>query len=300
MKQAGKMSEQSVIHTQLKNHKKTYEGKVRDLFDLGDKMLLVATDRLSAFDYILPNPIPGKGKILTQLSVFWFKQTQNLIANHLLSTDVSPYASNAEEKAMLEGRTMVVKKVKRLDVEAIVRGYLTGSAWVAYQETGKVNGILLPAGMRDGDVLPEPLFTPSTKAEVGVHDEPLNFEETIALIGKEWAEKIREASLKIFKQASEKALKNGLLIADTKMEFGIDEKGELILIDELLTPDSSRFWLKEEYIPGKSPNPWDKQLVRNYLLTTDWDRKSPPPVLPQEIINETLHRYQSIAERLMK
>ncbi|MBF0492846.1 MAG: phosphoribosylaminoimidazolesuccinocarboxamide synthase [Deltaproteobacteria bacterium] len=294
------MSDQAVIQTQLQKYKKTYQGKVRDLYDLGNKMLLVATDRLSAFDYILKNPIPTKGKILTQLSVFWFKQTQNLISNHLLSTDISPYVANENEKNMLEGRTMVVKKLKRLDVEAIVRGYLTGSAWVAYQETGKVNGIKLPAALRDGDPLPEPLFTPSTKAEVGTHDEPLTFDETVNLIGGDWAEKMREAALKIFKQASGQADKNGLLIADTKMEFGISDFGQLTLIDELLTPDSSRFWLKEEYVPGRSPNPWDKQLVRNYLLSTTWDRNSPPPELPGEIINETLFRYQSIAERLMK
>ena len=292
------MPDKAVSETQLQKYKLSYRGKVRDLYDVGSAFLMVATDRISAFDYILPSPVPGKGKLLTQLSVFWFGQTQNIIPNHLISTDVSPYVVNSEEKEMLEGRTMVVKKAKRLDVEAIVRAYLTGSAYKDYLKTGYVNGIKLPAGMKDGDVLPEPLFTPSTKAEVGTHDEPLTYAQTEALLGKEEAKQVKEAALKIFRIASEKAKSKGLILVDTKMEFGILE-GQLILIDELLTQDASRYWLASEYQPGKALNPWDKQLVRDYLLKSDWDRKSTPPALPQEIIDETLFRYRSIAERLM-
>ncbi len=292
------MPEKAVSETKLQKYKLTYRGKVRDLYDLGDRLLIVATDRISAFDYILPNPVPGKGKLLTQLSVFWFGQTKNIIPNHLISTDVSPYVANAEEKEMLEGRTMIVKKAKRLDVEAIVRGYLTGSAYKDYLKTGVVNGIKLPSGMKDGDPLPEALFTPSTKAEVGEHDEPLTYAQVENMLGKKEALQVKEAALKIFNIASEKAESKGLILVDTKMEFGL-LKDELILIDELLTQDASRYWLASEYQPGKALNPWDKQLVRDYLLKSDWDRNSTPPALPEEIIQETLYRYQSIAERLM-
>lgn len=293
------MSETAVIETKLSKFPLIYRGKVRDIYEDGGKMLIVTTDRISAFDYVLPSPLPGKGKILTQLSVFWFNQTKNLIPNHLLTTDASSYAANEEERKMLEGRSMVVKKVKRLDVEAIVRGHLTGSAWADYQKKGEINGIKLPPGMRDGDAFPEPLFTPSTKAEVGTHDEPMTFQEVVNLLGEKWANKMKEVSLKIFKAASEKAKAHGLLLADTKMEFGLDGD-ELILIDELLTPDSSRFWKASEYQPGKPLKPWDKQLVRDYLLASPWDRKSTPPPLPDEIVKETLHRYRTIAEMLMK
>ncbi len=292
------MTEQAVSQTQLQKYPLAYRGKVRDLYDLGDRLLMVATDRLSAFDYVLPSPVPGKGKLLTELSVFWFKQTQSILPNHLISTDVSPYVASAEEQKMLEGRTMVVKKAKRLDVEAIVRAYLTGSAYKDYEKTGEVNGMKLPKGLRNGDPLPEILFTPSTKAEVGTHDEPLTFAQVEDLLGSEHAQQVREAALKIFKIAAQKAESKGLILVDTKMEFGL-LNDQLILIDELLTQDSSRFWLASEYAPGKALNPWDKQLVRDYLLKSDWDRKSPPPPLPQNIIEETLFRYKSIAERLM-
>lgn len=292
------MADKAVSETQLKNHKLTYKGKVRDLYDLGDRFLMVATDRISAFDYILPSPVAGKGKLLTQLSVFWFKQTQSILPNHLISTDVSSYVADEAEKQMLEGRTMVVKKAQRIDVEAIVRAYLTGSAYKDYLKTGVVNGIKLPSGMKDGDPLPEPLFTPSTKAEVGEHDLPLTFSEVENLIGAEQAKQVKDSSLEIFKMASEKAKSKGLILVDTKMEFGT-LNDELILIDELLTQDASRFWLASEYVPGKALNPWDKQLVRDYLLKSDWDRQSTPPALPDSIIQETLYRYRSIAERLM-
>ncbi len=293
------MASPAVIKTHLSKYPLVYSGKVRDLYEPEGNMLIVATDRISAFDYILPTPVPEKGKVLTQLSVFWFEKTKHLIPNHLISTDVSPYVANAEELAMLEGRSMIVKKVKRLDVEAIVRGYLTGSGWASYQKTGEVNGIKLPKGLRDGDKLPEPLFTPTTKAEMGDHDAPMTFDQVIEMLGSAWAHKIKEAALKIFQDASQKADAQGLMIADTKMEFGIDGD-QLILIDELLTPDSSRFWLAAEYEPGKSPKPWDKQVVRDYLLNSPWDRKSPPPALPDEIVQETLYRYRTIAEKLMK
>lgn len=292
------MADKAVSETQLKNHPRSYRGKVRDLYDLGDRYLMVATDRISAFDYILPSPVAGKGKLLTQLSVFWFGQTQEIIPNHLISTDVSSFVANEAEKEMLDGRTMVVKKAQRLDVEAIVRAHLTGSAYKDYLKTGFVNGIQLPPGMKDGDALPEPLFTPSTKAEVGEHDLPLSYAEVENLIGKDRAKQVKESSLKIFKMASEKAKSKGLILVDTKMEFGILNE-ELILIDELLTQDASRYWLASEYVPGKALNPWDKQLVRDYLLKSDWDRQSTPPALPESIIQETLFRYKSIAERLM-
>lgn len=292
------MAENAVSETHLEKYALTYRGKVRDLYDLGDRYLMVASDRISAFDYILPSPVPGKGKLLTQLSVFWFKQTESILPNHLISTDVGPYVANERERQMLEGRTMVVKKAQRLDVEAIVRAYLTGSAYKDYVKTGLVNGIRLPPGLRDGDALPEPLFTPSTKAEVGEHDLPLTFQEVENLFGAERAKQVRDSALRIFSIASEKAKSKGLILVDTKMEFGVLD-GNLILIDELLTQDASRYWLAFEYQPGKPLNPWDKQLVRDYLLQSDWDRHSPPPPLPEPIIQETLHRYRSIAERLM-
>ncbi len=292
------MTEKAVSETKLQKYKLSYRGKVRDLYDLGDRLLMVATDRISAFDYILPSSVPGKGKLLTQLSVFWFEQTKNIIPNHLISTDVSPYVASVEEREMLEGRTMVVKKAKRLDLEAIVRAYLTGSAYKDYLKTGGVNGIRLPVGLHDGDILPEPIFTPTTKAEVGEHDLPLTFDEVKDLLGEENSIQVKAAALKIFKIASEKAKSKGLILVDTKMEFGILDD-ELILIDELLTQDASRYWLASEYQPGKPLNPWDKQLVRDYLLKSNWDRKSAPPALPEKIIEETLHRYKSIAERLM-
>lgn len=291
--------DKAIIQTELSKYPLAYRGKVRDLYEVDDKLLIVATDRISAFDYVLPTPVPEKGKILTQLSVFWFHQTQSIIPNHLLSTDISPYVSNSAEKEMLEGRTMVVKKAKRLDVEAIVRGYLTGSAFKDYQKEGRVNGISLPQGLRDGDRLESPLFTPTTKAEIGDHDTPLTYQEVENIIGKDWARRVRDVSLEIFRAASRKAESKGLILVDTKMEFGIIED-QLVLIDELLTQDASRYWLASEYQPGRPLNPWDKQLVRDYLLKSDWDRKSSPPPLPDEIVQETLYRYRSIAERLMK
>ncbi len=292
------MNEKAVFETQLQKYKLSYRGKVRDLYEAGDHLLMVATDRISAFDFILPSPVPGKGKLLTALSVFWFQETASVIPNHLVSTDVSPYVASEEERQMLQGRTMVVKKAKRLDVEAIIRAYLTGSAYKDYVKTGIVNGIRLPEGLRDGDVLPEPIFTATTKAEVGEHDLPLTYTEVENLLGKEQASQVRDSSLKIFKKASEKAKSKGLILVDTKMEFGLLQD-QLILIDELLTQDASRYWLASEYQPGKPLNPWDKQLVRDYLLKSDWDRKSAPPALPEEIVKETLFRYKSIADRLM-
>ncbi len=292
------MSQNAVVETKLSQFALTYRGKVRDIYEIDGKLLIVTTDRISAFDYVLPTPVPNKGKILTELSVYWFKQTELILPNHLISTDISPYAANEEEREMLAGRSMVVKKVERLPVEAIVRGYITGSAWKDYQKNGEVNGLKLPSALHDGDRLPEPIFTPTTKAELGEHDAPLTFDQVIEKIGKRWAEGMREISIRIFDAASRKAECKGLLLADTKMEFGI-LNDKLILIDELLTPDSSRFWLAAEYQPGKALNPWDKQLVRDYLLKSDWDRKSNPPALPEEIVKETFYRYQTIAEKLM-
>lgn len=305
-----------VIETCLKKLRIVHRGKVRDVYDSGEDLVLISTDRLSAFDYVLKNPIPDKGKILTALSCHWFEKTRHLIPNHLISTQIPEGWIEPDEKSIVEGRSMRVKKAKRLDVEAIVRGYLTGSAFKAYQETGQVNGIKLPSNLRDGDAFAEPLFTPSTKAEIGEHDEPMTFDQVVAAIGGPLAEKMRAVAIAIFKEAAKQAQSKGLILVDTKMEFGIYSspaplaregdgptqapvKDQMILIDELITPDSSRFWLEKEYVPGAPLNPWDKQLVRDYLLKSDWDRKSPPPALPEEIIQETFYRYKTIAEKLM-
>lgn len=267
-------------------------GKVRDIYDLKNALLLVATDRISAFDVILPNPIPGKGILLKRISEFWFDQTSAIVPNHVISGNADEFPEECKPyKDLLLGRSLMVKKAKPLPVECIVRGYLSGSGWKSYQQTGEICGIRLPEGLRESDALPEPLFTPSTKAEMGEHDENISYEEMVKLIGKELSEKVRDLSLAIYRNGAALALERGIIIADTKFEFGICGK-DLILIDEALTPDSSRFWPKDTYAPGRPQPSFDKQYVRDYLLSLDWDKKPPAPELPEEVVRKTREKYK--------
>jgi len=275
-----------------------HRGKVRDLYDLGDRLLLVASDRISAFDVILPTLIPDKGKILTELSVYWFDVIKDIIPHHLISTDVDQFpAACRPHKAQLEGRTMLVKKSLPAPVECIVRGYLAGSGWKDYQLTGAVCGIPLPKGLVEAARLDQPIFTPSTKAPVGAHDVNITFDDMVGKIGKKRAEKMRDATVAIYSRARQIAEEKGIIIADTKFEFGIEGE-EIILIDEALTPDSSRFWPMDGYTPGKTPDSFDKQFVRDYLLSLPWDMKSPPPELPPEIVRKTRGKYAEALRRL--
>ncbi|MCB1864512.1 MAG: phosphoribosylaminoimidazolesuccinocarboxamide synthase [Chromatiales bacterium] len=275
-------------------------GKVRDIYAVGDDhLLIVATDRLSAFDVVLPTAIPGKGEILTQLSRFWFDLTKDLVANHMAAdltlADVVP---NAVERATLGDRAMVVRRLKPLPIEAIVRGYIIGSGWKDYQRTGAVCGIGLPAGLRLADQLPEPLFTPSTKADVGEHDENIDYAQTVSLIGAERAAEVRDTALAIYTRARDHASARGIIIADTKFEFGLDDDGQLVLIDEVLTPDSSRFWPADSWRPGENPPSFDKQFVRDWLETQPWNKKAPGPILPPEIATRTAEKYREALQRL--
>lgn len=275
------------------------QGKVRDIYAIDDKrMLIVTTDRLSAFDVVLPQAIPGKGEVLTRVSNFWFHRMQHLVPNHLLTDDLGSIVPEQSTRESLGDRAIVVKRLKPLPIEAIVRGYLIGSGWKDYQANGKVCGIPLPEGLRMADRLPEPIYTPSSKAAVGEHDENVDFDHTVELVGRELAEKIRDISLQIYRSASEFALERGIIIADTKFEFGVDEEGTLHLIDEVLTPDSSRFWPVEQYQPGISPPSFDKQFVRDYLETLDWDKTPPGPELPVTVIEQTAAKYRQ-AEKLL-
>ncbi len=268
-------------------------GKVRDIYDLGDYILLIATDRISAFDVVLPDGIPGKGRVLTRISLYWFKQMEDVIANHLEAAEVKEFPETLHKYSdVLEGRSMLVKKAKPMPVECVVRGYLSGSGWKSYRKDKTVCGIRLPDGLVESSKLEEPVFTPSTKEEQG-HDINISFKEVENIVGKELAENLRDASLKIYTKARDIAEKRGIIIADTKFEFGIyDDK--LILIDELLTPDSSRFWSLEDYAPGKGQDSYDKQIVRDYLLTLDWDKTYPGPALPEEIVEKAARRYNEI------
>jgi phosphoribosylaminoimidazole-succinocarboxamide synthase len=275
-------------------------GKVRDIYDVDkDHMLIVTTDRLSAFDVILPDPIPGKGTILTSVSNFWFVKTQHIIANHLTDITLDEVLPDAAERKPIEGRGIVVRKLNPLPVEAIVRGYLIGSGWNDYQKTGAVCGISLPEGLQQAQQLPEAIFTPSTKADVGGHDENINFEKTVELLGQEMAEQVRDVSIKLYQEAAAYALDRGIIIADTKFEFGTDTDGKLVLIDEALTPDSSRFWPADSYQVGVSPPSFDKQYVRDYLETLDWDKTDPGPSLPEEVIQRTGDKYREAMNLLM-
>ena len=274
-------------------------GKVRDVYAVDDDHLLIVTsDRLSAFDVVLPQPIPGKGEVLTRVANFWFGRTASIIPNHLSSLPVSMVVTDPEERARLGDRAVVVRRLKPLPVEAIVRGYLIGSGWKDYQANGQVCGIELPPNLRQADQLPEALFTPSTKADVGDHDENIDFARTVALLGKDLAEQVRDASLRIYRESAAFARERGIIIADTKLEFGLDQAGKLHLIDEVLTPDSSRFWPADQYQPGMSPPSFDKQFVRDYLETLDWDKTPPGPELPEAIIQKTAAKYREAERRL--
>ncbi|HEX9443377.1 MAG TPA: phosphoribosylaminoimidazolesuccinocarboxamide synthase [Candidatus Binatia bacterium] len=272
-------------------------GKVREMYDLGDRLLMVASDRISCFDVVLPTEIPDKGKILTSLSAYWFQAMADIIPHHLVSTDVAEYPPACQpHKKLLEGRSMLVKKTQPAPVECIVRGYLVGSGWKEYQKTGTVCGIALAKGLIEASRLDEPIFTPSTKAEVGEHDVNITFAKMVDMVGKAYAEKLRDASLAIYKRAREMGEKKGIIIADTKFEFGMRE-GQLIVIDELLTPDSSRFWPREGFRPGSSPDSFDKQYVRDYLIESNWDPENPPE-LPAEVIRKTQEKYAEALRRL--
>ena len=285
------MSQNVITETNLTNLDLANRGKVRDLYDLGEELLIISTDRISAFDVVLPNGIPYKGQILTGLSEFWFDYTKSIVDNHIISTDVSQYPDVLQVDAeVLKGRSMLVRKANRIDIECVVRGYIAGSAWSEYKADGTVCGEKLPAGLTESERLPELIFTPATKAEQGEHDENISIAEMEAEIGKELSEKIMQTSFALFEAASEHAEKSGIILCDTKFEFGqID--GQLILIDEVFTPDSSRFWPKDEYKPGSSPPSFDKQYVRDYLSDVGWNKEPPAPELPAEVISQTSEKY---------
>ncbi|MFH0880805.1 MAG: phosphoribosylaminoimidazolesuccinocarboxamide synthase [Lentisphaerota bacterium] len=281
---------QTLTSLELKGVKKFKSGKVREVFDLDEALLVVATDRISAFDCILPSGIPDKGNVLNQLSAWWFSQTRQIIPNHMITCDVTEYPKvSGAERVFLKGRSMLVKKAQALPVECVVRGYLIGSGWKEYQQTGVVSGIPLRPGYIMASKLEEPIFTPARKAETG-HDENISFEQTVQMLGTDVAGQLRNASLKLYRFAADYALKKGIIIADTKFEFGIVD-GNLVLIDEALTPDSSRFWPSASYAPGSSPASFDKQFVRDYLETLDWDKTPPAPPLPEEVIMKTRGKY---------
>jgi phosphoribosylaminoimidazole-succinocarboxamide synthase len=278
-----------------------YRGKVRDIYKVDARhWLIVASNRLSAFDVVLPTDIPGKGAILTALSNFWFAQTRHIILNHvqLAETTLEQALPDPAERARLADRAVVVRRLKPLPVEAIVRGYLIGSGWKDYQRTGAVCGIRLPPDLKLADPLPEPIYTPSTKAAQGDHDENVSFERTVELLGRLLAEQVREVSIRLYKEAADYALQRGIIIADTKFEFGLDEAGRLVLMDEIFTPDSSRFWPAEQYRPGANPPSFDKQFVRDYLETLDWNKQAPGPELPPEILAKTAAKYREAWRRL--
>ena len=290
-------TDQPLLTLDLPGIKKLKSGKVREVFDLGDRLLFVATDRISAFDCIMPNGIPRKGEVLTQISHFWFAQTAGFQPNHLLARPTDPLPANLQPfAAQLKGRSMIVKKAQPLAIECVVRGYLAGSGWKEYRQSQTVCGIKLPAGLKESSELPEPIFTPATKAETG-HDENISFEQAAQIVGAETATAVRDMSLKIYNFARDYARQRGIIIADTKFEFGMYE-GKLLLIDEVLTPDSSRFWPADQYAPGKGQPSYDKQFVRDYLETLDWDKTPPAPALPADVVQRTQAKYLEAYERL--
>ncbi len=294
------MLTQALFETNLKGLSLISRGKVRDIYEIDDdKLLIVATDRISAFDVVIPTPIPEKGKVLTQMSLFWFRRFKGIIKNHLIESDVKNFPDSIKGyEDVLRDRSMVVKKARPLPVECIVRGYITGSGWKDYKRTGKVCGIALPEGLRESEELNPPIFTPSTKGDVGEHDENISFEKVVDLVGKTTAEALRDISLRLYTEAREYAKERGVIIADTKFEFGIYDD-EIILIDEVLTPDSSRFWPSEGYAPGRPQPSFDKQFVRDYLNSLNWDKTPPAPELPQEIVIKTMQRYKEAASLLL-
>ncbi|MEX2241484.1 MAG: phosphoribosylaminoimidazolesuccinocarboxamide synthase [Burkholderiales bacterium] len=288
----------ALYESSLKSLPRLGRGKVRDIYGVGeDKMLIVVSDRLSAFDVVLPDPIPDKGRVLNEMANFWFGKLGHIVPNQLTGIDPQTVVQGEDEKAQVKGRSVVVKKLKPLPIEAVVRGYLIGSGWKDYQKTGKVCGIALPKGLAQAQKLPEPIFTPATKAAEG-HDENISFGEVEKLIGKDLAAKVREVSIRLYQEAAEYAATRGIIIADTKFEFGTDAQGNLVLIDEVLTADSSRFWPADSYKVGISPPSYDKQYVRDYLETLEWDKTPPAPKLPPEVIARTSEKYREALERL--
>lgn len=290
----------ALFQSDLTSVELVHRGKVRDVYRIdAERLLVVASDRLSAFDVILPDPIPGKGRVLTQISNFWFEKTRHIIPNHLLHTPLTDVLT-ADEAAEVEGRAVIVRALKALPVEAVARGYLIGSGWKEYRQTGEVCGIRLPANLELAGRLPEPIFTPATKAAVGEHDENISLDAVANLIGRELAERVRDVTLEIYTFAAEYARERGIIIADTKFEFGLDESGELYIIDEMLTPDSSRFWPADTYRPGISPPSFDKQFVRDYLETLDWNKQAPGPKVPDDVMKKSAEKYQEAFDRLTK
>lgn len=288
-----------LLETSIKSLKRIHQGKVRDIYDIdANTMLLVSTDRLSAFDVILPTGIANKGAMLTQMANFWFEKLQNVVPNHLTGIDPASVVTDGAEKAQLANRSVVVKKLKALPIEAIVRGYLVGSGWKEYKAQGTVCGIQLPAGLQEASKLPEPIFTPSSKAAVGEHDENISLDECAALIGKDMAQQVAKVAIALYSQAAEYALTRGIIIADTKFEFGLDEQGVLHVMDEVLTPDSSRFWPAESYAVGKNPPSYDKQYVRDWLEASGWNKTAPAPALPDDVAAKTSEKYMEAFERL--
>jgi phosphoribosylaminoimidazole-succinocarboxamide synthase len=289
----------TVYRTELRGLRRLHEGKVRDIYALdADALLIVTSDRLSAFDVVLPDPIPDKGQVLNSISNFWFARTEHLVPNHLTGRKLSEVVADPQERAMLEGRAMIVRRLQALPIEAVVRGYLIGSGWKDYQAHGAVCGIALPPGLELAARLPQPLFTPATKAQVGSHDENIPFGEVAALVGAQLAAQVRDTALALYEFAAAHALKRGIIIADTKFEFGVDAAGTLTLIDEVLTPDSSRFWPADTYRVGTSPASFDKQYVRDYLETLDWNKRAPGPRLPAQVIARTSEKYREALARL--
>ena len=293
------MAEHALFESDIKSLPLVKKGKVRDIYAVGgDRLLIITSDRISAFDVILPDPVPGKGAVLTALSNFWFERVAPIIANHLAPVAAQDVVSGADERRQVDGRGIVVEKLEPLPVEVIVRGYIIGSGWKDYQRTGAVSGIELPPGLAQAEKLPRSIFTPSTKAEVGDHDENIDFGQTCDLIGRERTERVRDISIRIYEQAAAFARDKGIIIADTKFEFGVDADENLVLIDEVLTPDSSRFWPAAEYCTGISPPSFDKQFVRDYLETLDWDKRPPAPSLPAAILDKTAAKYREALDSL--
>ncbi len=289
---------QAVSETDFKDIKLIKRGKVRDIYDLGDKLLMVATDRISAFDVVMPDPIPDKGKILSKISLFWFDMMKSIVNHHVISGNVNDYPSECRKYSdIINQRSMLVKKTEPLPVECVVRGYLSGSGWSSYKERGEICGIKLPKGLKESDKLPEPIFTPSTKEDIGVHDINIDFNETVKRIGKELAESIKRLSIEIYEKGAQFAAQKGIIVADTKFEFGL-AGNDIFIIDEILTPDSSRFWPKDNYIPGGPQSSFDKQYLRDYLLSINWDKNPPAPSIPKNVIDNTRSKYMEALKRL--